>query len=237
MMIIQDEEAIELNKRSHRRPPRQLPVRPPRLSFCAYIFWTVCSFVGSLLIGIGYWLPYWIRGTLHQVIDVSFGSFRRCNYPTLDEQGRIQIVFECGRYRTFEDIPSFAWKVSTILIGLGAASSLLVAFILFFAFCMPHSLRSTNARVLVNFQLVSFLLVLSGCALYPLGWGNQEVRDVCGTKTMAYEIGTCSLSDSAYMMGIGLLFLLFCLILGLISVRKIRRQSEKQYNNLVILDR
>ena len=49
--------------------------------------------------------------------------------------------------------------------------------------------------------------------------------------------GTCSLSDSAYMMGIGLLFLLFCLILGLISVRKIRRQSEKQYNNLVILDR
>lgn len=97
-MIIQEEESIELNKRSHRRPPRQVQPKPPKLLFCAFIFWTALSFATSILICSGYWLPYWFKGSYHQAIDVSFGAFRRCNYPSLDEHGRIFIIGECGRY-------------------------------------------------------------------------------------------------------------------------------------------
>ena len=111
IMIIHEEESIELNKRSHRRPPRQVPVQPTQLLFCSFIFWASLSFAASLIICTGYWLPYWIQGQFHKAIDASFGSFRRCNYPIQDEHGRIQIVPQCGRYRTFDDIPSFSWKV------------------------------------------------------------------------------------------------------------------------------
>ena len=108
----------------------------------------------------------------------------------------------------------------------------------------------------IDILCFSVLLIISGCALYPLGWANQEVRDVCGGKTMPYQIGkcltwlqlciikllnlfvgTCRLSLSAYLIGIGLFALLFCIIFGLISVRKIGRSNTKSYDNLVILDR
>lgn len=73
---------------------------------------------------------------------------------------------------------------------------------------MPYSLRPSNGRTLIGLQLVScigikftrlfvtsltqsslVLLVLVGCALYPMGLANQEVRDVCGAQTMPYELG------------------------------------------------
>lgn len=232
-MILQEEESIELNKRPHRRPPRQAPLPPPQLMFCAFVFWTALSFAASIVLCSGYWLPYWIRGSFHQVIDVSFGAFRRCNYPALDDNGRIQIVPKCGRYVTFDDIPAFSWKLTTILVGIGAASSVLVSFILLFACCMPHSLRSSNGRKLVFLQFSSFMLILTGCALYPLGWANQEMRDVCGS--MPYELGTCELSLSAYLLGVGLIALLVCILFGLISTRKLNNYTNK-YDNLVILN-
>lgn len=110
------EECIELNKRPHRRPPRKQsnripPKPPPQILFCSFVLWTATSLTASIIITSGFWLPYWIQGSYHQVIDVSFGSFRRCNYPQLDENGRIQIIPKCGRYKTFADIPSLSWKV------------------------------------------------------------------------------------------------------------------------------
>lgn len=105
------EECIELNKRPHRRPPKHVPTKPPQILSCSFVLWATASFTASILICSAFWLPYWIQGSYHGSIDVSFGSFRRCNYPQLDRHGRIQIIPKCGRYKSFSDIPSLPWKV------------------------------------------------------------------------------------------------------------------------------
>lgn len=95
------------------------------------------------------------------------------------------------------------------------------------------------------------LLILTGCALYPMGWANQEMRDICGSmpyelgmfvvfalfsSLTVYLLGTCQLSLSAYLLGFGLIALLVCILFGLISTRKLSNYTTK-YDNLVILNR
>jgi hypothetical protein len=75
------------------------------------VIWTFLSLSAAILNCSGYYCPYWLKGSYHNAIDVSFGSFRRCNYPRLTNDGKIEIVIECGRYQTFGDIPSLSWQV------------------------------------------------------------------------------------------------------------------------------
>ncbi|CAG2106019.1 unnamed protein product [Medioppia subpectinata] len=92
----------------------QPEVRTQRAMGCrltaAGIMWTSLSLAAAILNCTGYYVPYWLRGSYHNAIDVSFGSFRRCNYPRLTDEGKIEIINQCGRYRTFADIPSLPWQ-------------------------------------------------------------------------------------------------------------------------------
>lgn len=49
--------------------------------------WILLSLTSMLFIIIGYYLPYWIVGSIYlngQKNSVYFGTFRRCNYPTFN---------------------------------------------------------------------------------------------------------------------------------------------------------
>ena len=97
------------------------------------------------------------------------------------------------------------------------------------------------------------LLVTCGCATYPLGWNNQEVRDACGTSMTSYQIGmfrssdcqqtltdiyadigSCHFSLSIYLFAIGLALLFTCLLFGSITVRKLQRCKSNSYENVML---
>ena len=106
------------------------------------IIWCVLSLSSTLITCIGYFMPYWLSGeTLPSdggmlLRQTSFGTFRRCGYsyvtvraPTAaasDAGVERHFVADCGRYRSFQDITSIWWQVTTVLVGSGCCLAVLV---------------------------------------------------------------------------------------------------------------
>ncbi|GAB0180217.1 LHFPL tetraspan subfamily member 6 protein [Grus japonensis] len=69
------------------------------------------------------------------------------------------------------------------------------------------------------------LLIGSGCALYPLGWDSEEVRQTCGNLSNQFELGTCHIGWAYYCTGGGAAAaMLVCTWLACFSGKK-----QKQY--------
>lgn len=111
----------------------------------------------------------------------------------------------------FWDIPSPWWQASTVLVGVGSALSLLVAITATAACCITYVVHTGTARIAGTLQFIAAVLVCSGAAVYPVGWDNREVLESCGNVSSVYNLGTCELSWSVYLLGsaVGLLLLCF----------------------------
>ena len=117
--------------------------------------WLTLSMLAATGASCGVFLPYWLHGTYQQASPVFLGTFRRCNYPRQDEQGRVELVRECGRYTRFSDIPSLWWQLSTLACATGAALALLVACAGLTALCVRHVLTRGTARLAAVLQLIA----------------------------------------------------------------------------------
>lgn len=64
---------------------------------------------------------------------------------------------------------------------MGALSHVIKFFFLFtFRSVCIHSVYSLSAGLLIG----------SGCALYPLGWDSEEVRQTCSNSSDQFDLGT-----------------------------------------------
>jgi len=105
------------------------------------IIWTILSLSATVMACASFFMPYWLSGELLPinggvvVRQTSFGTFRRCGYsysplktPTAAAGGgaRGHFVTECGRYKSFQDIPSIWWQATTVLVGCGCCLSVVV---------------------------------------------------------------------------------------------------------------
>ncbi|XP_003375122.1 surfactant protein B [Trichinella spiralis] len=156
--------------------------------------WSLLSLATAATAAVAFYMPYWLCGylTLHDRTEsTSFSSFRRCNYPSAlpssnahDHQHPImpgwrqEILLQCGRYASFEDIPTLWWKITTVVVGTGTGLALLMAFIALPAYCTRDVVTRTSAPI----------LICVGCLLYPLGWGNKETKEACGRNASPYFI-------------------------------------------------
>jgi len=118
------------------------------------IFWAFASLLASIAASVGFYMPYWLRGYMGDK-SVYFGVFRRCNYPRMDQFGSLVMVEECGRYSTFEDIPSLSWQIGTLTIGVGCGIAMLVSLTAILAVCIHGIVSSTVARVAGILQLMA----------------------------------------------------------------------------------
>ena len=109
-------------------------------------FWVIFSVLSALAASTGFFLPYWIQGQIYNT-TVYLGVFRRCNFLEKQANGLSVLVRACGRYASFQDIPSEAWKASTVMIGIGCGFLLVVAFTAIFSCCCKDILTRTSARV------------------------------------------------------------------------------------------
>jgi len=107
------------------------------------VIWSVLSLSATLITCVGYFMPYWLSGeTLPSnggmlLRQTSFGTFRRCGYSyttvktntaaaSADAGVERHFASGCGRYKSFEDIPSVWWQATTVVVGCGCCLAVVV---------------------------------------------------------------------------------------------------------------
>ncbi|PSN42857.1 hypothetical protein C0J52_16199 [Blattella germanica] len=98
---------------------------------------------------------------------------------------------------------------------------------------MPVIFLFYEARVIV---VTGALLVCSGAAVYPVGWDNREVRESCGNSSNIYNLGTCELSWSVYLLGSAVGLLLLCFAMSFCASRTAKTQTNSFVNILKLVD-
>ncbi len=63
---------------------------------------------------------------------------------------------------------------------MGTLSRVIKFFLFTFRSVCIHSVYCLSAGLLIG----------SGCALYPLGWDSEEVRQTCGNSSDQFDLGT-----------------------------------------------
>uniref|UniRef100_A0ABI7Y4Z9 LHFPL tetraspan subfamily member 6 n=1 Tax=Felis catus TaxID=9685 RepID=A0ABI7Y4Z9_FELCA len=155
---------------------------------CTGVIWALLSFLCAATSCVGFFMPYWLWGS-QLGKPVSFGTFRRCSYPVHDESRQMMVmVEECGRYASFQGIPSAEWRICTVVTGLGCGLLLLVALTALMGCCVSELISRTVGRVAGGIQFLGGLLIGAGCALYPLGWDSEEVRQTCGYVSGQFDL-------------------------------------------------
>ncbi|XP_059936215.1 LHFPL tetraspan subfamily member 6 protein isoform X2 [Mesoplodon densirostris] len=121
---------------------------------CTGVIWALLSFLCAATSCVGFFMPYWLWGS-QLGKPVSFGTFRRCSYPVHDESRQMMVmVEECGRYASFQGIPSAEWRISTIVTGLGCGLLLLVALTALMGCCVSELISRTVGRVAGGIQFL-----------------------------------------------------------------------------------
>lgn len=134
---------------------------------CTGVIWALLSLLCAAASCVGFFMPYWLLGSQMDK-PVSFGTFRRCSYPVRDEESHSTVMLEqCGRYASFHGIPSLAWRISTVVTGVGCGLLLLVGLTALMGCCISDLISRTIGRVAGGIQFIGgeflFLLVLFDC--------------------------------------------------------------------------
>ncbi|XP_078380272.1 LHFPL tetraspan subfamily member 6 protein-like [Oculina patagonica] len=188
-------------------------------------FWVTLSVLSSLLASTGYFLPYWIEGNIYNT-TVYLGVFRRCNFLIKGKDGLSSIQRACGRYASFQDIPSEAWKACTVMMGIGCGFLLLVALTAILSCCLKDIVTKTSARVGGAFQFLAGFLLAISCGIYPSGWGSVEFKQACGNDANFYKLGHCKLSWAFFVFVAGTGSAFICAILS----TRAGKQKKRSYS-------
>ncbi|KAK1786401.1 hypothetical protein P4O66_018088 [Electrophorus voltai] len=120
----------------------------------AGMVWALLSLLSAAASCVGFFMPYWLLGSQMDK-PVSFGTFRRCSYPVRDEESQATVMLEqCGRYATFQGIPSLEWRICTVTTGTGCGLLLLVALTALAGCCISDLISRTIGRVAGGVQFV-----------------------------------------------------------------------------------
>ncbi|XP_043388288.1 LHFPL tetraspan subfamily member 6 protein isoform X1 [Chelonia mydas] len=129
---------------------------------CTGMIWALLSFLCAAASCIGFFMPYWLLGSQLEK-SVSFGTFRRCSYPVRDESRQTTVMVEqCGRYASFQAIPSAEWRICTVVTGLGCGLLLLVALTALMGCCVSELISRTVGRVAGGIQFLGALPLSAG---------------------------------------------------------------------------
>lgn len=172
------------------------------LSFVGVI-WTVVSLCATLLACVGFIMPHWLSaagdGAVFLRQTSSFGTFRRCGYRYVavtaapDDGVQGHFVAECGHYKSFGDIPSVWWQAATVLVGIGCCLSVVVVSAGLLCCCISDGMSRRLGITACLLQLIAGGLMAVGCLLYPLGWNNAQVVQVCTVLARRYSGGSCTI--------------------------------------------
>ncbi|XP_058655755.1 LHFPL tetraspan subfamily member 6 protein isoform X2 [Onychostoma macrolepis] len=145
---------------------------------CTGMIWALVSLLSAAASCVGFFMPYWLLGSQMDK-PVSFGTFRRCSYPVRDEERQATIMLEqCGRYASFQGIPSVEWRICTVVTGVGCGLLLLVALTAVMGCCISELISRTIGRAAGGMQFLGGSCQI-GWAYYCTGAGATSAILLC----------------------------------------------------------
>ncbi|XP_066222064.1 LHFPL tetraspan subfamily member 7 protein [Saccopteryx leptura] len=123
-----------------------------------------------------------------QTPSFSFGVLTYCPWPQGDSWNQ-----SCGTFRSLDDIPDFAWKVSAVLL-LGGWLLLAFNAILLLAWALaPTALcpRKGSGQT-VGAEVAAAATTAVGLLVFPVCLASPFAREVCGASSV-YRSGQCQL--------------------------------------------
>ncbi|KAH1185976.1 hypothetical protein KIL84_018725 [Mauremys mutica] len=139
-------------------------------------------------------MPYWLLGSQLEK-SVSFGTFRRCSYPVRDESRQTTVMVEqCGRYASFQAIPSAEWRICTVVTGLGCGLLLLVALTALMGCCVSELISRTVGRVAGGIQFLGGLSLIS-CSSAVKCARNELIEKPSLLKVHKKKLKTLEMGD------------------------------------------
>ncbi|GAB6026162.1 hypothetical protein CHUAL_012363 [Chamberlinius hualienensis] len=159
------------------------------------VLWGIFTLCFAIIDVVAFVQPHWIGDTVASRGSGHFGLWRYC-YMVQDSNE----VLCVGRLDDFNTIPSSAFRVATVFVGLSVVFVLLgiCCLLLFFFFQ-----ASTVFHICGWTQLLSAICLVIGVLCYPAGWDSPEVRDVCGPNVKQFYPGDCAIRWSYILAIIG----------------------------------
>ncbi|ULT92894.1 hypothetical protein L5515_009978 [Caenorhabditis briggsae] len=127
-----------------------------------------------------------------------------------DEGGYFGLYDYCGTsecpWSLFRVRPLSMWFEISAFLVLAAT---VLSFLAIFSILLLVLLRDRHAFILCSWlHFFAFAFMLAGCIIYPYGWENPRVREICESRK--YQLGLCQIRWP-YLLGMVLVFDQLCL--------------------------
>lgn len=207
------------------------------------LLWMILSVVSTLAVITGIMRPYWLFGSptlfgnsssnanSELFYRPSIGIYSRCRKIQRSIGGNPEL--NCYTYvQDFMDIPSAAWRACLFFLCFGTFLLGIAVFMSLVGFCFQSIGKKSIFSVGGVIQSVAALFLVIGLVLYPAGWSNKDVDDLCTIKPLqkpgAFVINDCSLGWAFYVALGGTLASFLCSVLS--------AQAEKSTSSDLVQD-
>ncbi|XP_063238606.1 LHFPL tetraspan subfamily member 3 protein isoform X2 [Bacillus rossius redtenbacheri] len=190
------------------------------------VLWGIFTICYAIIGVVAFVTPEWIGDTAESEYPGRFGLWSRCYFRAASEVGGG--AEDCrGSLDDLSSVPSTAFKVASVFVGLSVVLALLaICCMLLFFF-----LQSTTVYHVCGWvQVFSAACLVTGVAVYPAGWDSAEVRRTCGNTAGRYDLGECGLRWAYLLAVIGCLDAVILSALAFIlATRHVRLQAEPPF--------
>ncbi|XP_052779199.1 LHFPL tetraspan subfamily member 3 protein-like isoform X1 [Mya arenaria] len=157
------------------------------------VAWAVLSIVFCVLVCLAFTQPQWIGDTEDSPGFGHMGVYQYCLPDDIDAS------YNCeGSFTSFETILTDEFKATTVFVGVSALFMLIVVGALVMFFCFKKGYVFVICGVL---ELMTAIFMFLACVIYPAGWDNKQLMEICGESSGPYNMGKCNIRW-AYILAI-----------------------------------
>lgn len=198
------------------------------------ILWMVLSVVATLAVITGIMTPKWLYGRSKIFDDQTYNSSSVFVPPEAMYRPSVGIYNRCKKIQRviggdpvlncypyiedFMDIPSDAWKACMVFLCFGVFLLGVAGIMSLVGFCVQSVRKKSIFSLGGLIQAIAALFLVVGLVLYPAGWGNEIVDELCTRpsvqKAGAFVLNDCSIGWAFYAVLGGTLSSFLCSLLS-----------------------
>ncbi|XP_037367400.1 LHFPL tetraspan subfamily member 7 protein [Talpa occidentalis] len=145
--------------------------------------WAALEISLACISALGLISPAWF-----QTPTFSFGILTYCSWPQGDSWNQ-----SCGVFRSLDDIPDFAWKVSAvILLGGWFLLAFNAILLLSWALAPKGMCPRRGSGPMPGVQAAAATAIVVGLLVFPVSLASAFAKKACGASSM-YHGGQCQL--------------------------------------------
>ncbi|CAD7674293.1 unnamed protein product [Nyctereutes procyonoides] len=146
--------------------------------------WAALGLSLACISALGLISPAWFQSH-----TFSFGVLTYCSWPQGDSWNQ-----SCGTFRSLDDIPDFAWKVSAVsLLGGWLLLAFNAVLLLAWALAPKRLCPRRGSGPMPGVQAAAATVTIVGLLVFPISLASPFAKGACGASSV-YHGGQCQLS-------------------------------------------